>query len=257
MAKHTVHPCIVSLPATAKELGYDVTLFNEHVTEQINDLAARGIKPEALEYLLYAAYITFNDDDFVTYIKGKRSEIFDNTIQPIEFNQLMYLAHKRFKLLMTTNDWTGQAATGIPTVPTTAASAAAQGPTDEHIVSLIAQALSANTKASGKKSGTLATTNSGEWKWKDHGPKTGESHFKTFKGNEYVHCPNHKGTKWVLVEKHKDGCTLNESWKFPTKGQSAASGNGQDMQYHQALMGVMADNDVEDWTDDVMFDENI
>jgi hypothetical protein len=55
---------------------------------------------------------------------------------------------------------------------------------------------------------------------------------------EYVYCPNHATTKWVLVSKHKDGCTLDTNWKFPSKQEEVVSKSNKQLQYTNAMMGI-------------------
>ena len=252
-----LNTAIRALPNKGSEFHYDVTLFNEYVTGLINDLFARGKEPQDLEYILYEAYSKFDDKKFVEYIELKKSMVNDLSIEPLEYTDLMRLADERFKYMINAGEWTGQAATAKPKASDTKDK-------DEHIIALAAvavlEALQIDTKKVTKGSSNSSGKdgkNTGEWKWKDIAPKPGESQFKSFKGKTYVHCPNHKTTKWVLAEKHKDGCTLDDKWKFPTKAATKPPAETQEMQYQQALMGITADENNYDMLDGEEYEENI
>ena len=88
------------------------------------------------------------------------------------------------------------------------------GDKDLDFVAMAAQAkLKQNDKAPHKK-GTKGkfTRNTRPYAWKAIPPKAGESHEKKFKGKEYIYCPHHGDTAWVLKVNsqnvdHKTGCT--------------------------------------------------
>jgi hypothetical protein len=231
-----INTAIRALPSKIEEFEGNITKFNEYVTELVNESMARGKTPHDLEYILYDSYAKVVDDQFVEYIRGKKSLVFDNTIANIESDELMRLAGEMYKRLVNSGEWNGSGSNNNTNTKGKA--------TDDHIVALAAaiQSLQLNNKT-GKKTGNTtgaAKKNTGDWKWKDQAPKAGESQFKTFKGKEYVHCPNHKTTKWVLADKHKDGCTLDEDWKYPTKGKAAATTTaGKNEKYLNAMMGLL------------------
>jgi hypothetical protein len=66
----------------------------------------------------------------------------------------------------------------------------------------------------------------------------------------YCHCPNHKGTKWVLADGHKDGCTLDANWKYPTESTKAATSSTTGSSYAAALMHVIDEDEVANMMDD-------
>jgi hypothetical protein len=90
--------------------------------------------------------------------------------------------------------------------------------------------------------------NTGQWAWKDIAPKTGEALHKTVLGKEYVYCPNHATTKWVLASKHKDGCTLDADWKFPIKAAKVEHDDAKpkptkkQLQYARAMLSIASKN---------------
>jgi hypothetical protein len=133
--------------------------------------------------------------------------------------------------------------------------------TDEHIVALKAEleVLNASMKKAphngNHTTAGVATGNTGKWKWKDSALKGQEPKIKTFEGSEYVHCPNHKSSKWVLLEKHKDGCTLDATWKHPghhhaAHSASQATSESKANPYMKALMTVMTEEDKQEREDE-------
>jgi hypothetical protein len=189
-----INATLRTLPAKMAELKGNVVTFNEFVMEQCSELTSRGHQPYDLLFLLFEAYRTVENKPFVEYITTKESAVLDNTLADLEPRELMILAEEKYKVMVLRGEWaatTGRSGTT----------------TDEHIVALKAEleVLKASMKkAPNNGRGTAAgaaSANTGKWKWKDSAPKGQEPKLKTFEGREYVHCPNHKSTQWVLSEK--------------------------------------------------------
>jgi hypothetical protein len=233
-----INATLRTLPAKLVEVKNDIVAFNEYVTEQCHELTSRGQQPNDLLYLLFEAYLTCTNKIFVEYIRTKEAAVFDNSIVDMEPTQLMIIAEDKYKIMTLRGEW--KATTSSSTSTTT----------DDHIVALQAavQALTeqsarngSNINKSSERNGKgkkVKTTNTGQWAWKDVAPKEGESLFKTVGGKEYVYCPHHATTKWVLAHKHKDGCTLDTNWKFPTKHDDAKAKDKKQLQYTNAMVGI-------------------
>jgi hypothetical protein len=71
-------------------------------------------------------------------------------------------------------------------------------------------------------------------------PKTGDSHEKKFEGKEYVYCPHHRGTKWVLKSGHVGGCRNDPKHK---EGDVARAPTAKEVVMARALASVMEDTD--------------
>ena len=69
-----------------------------------------------------------------------------------------------------------------------------------------------------------------------------------------LYCPHHATTKWVLAHKHKDGCTLDTDWKFPTKQDDAKAKDKKQLQYTNAMVGIASK---QGYSSDEEEDENI
>jgi hypothetical protein len=243
-----INATLRTLPAKMSELKGDVVMFNEYVMEQCSELTSRGRQPYDLLFLLFEAYRTIENKAFVEYIVTKESAVLDNTIADLEPRELMILAEEKYKIMVLRGEWTATSGRGGTT-------------TDEHIVALKAEieGLKASMKKAPNNNATsgAASTNTGKWKWKDSAPKGQEPKFKTFEGREYVHCPNHKSTKWVLAEKHKDRCTLDASWKYPGHHHSGPATPQPKTEpaahpYMKALMNVMTEEDKMEWEDEMV-----
>ena len=210
-----INATLRTLPTKMTEFKSDITKFNEFVTDQCNELIVRGKEPYDILHLLFEAYATANNEAFKEYIRSKENAVYDGTLT-IDHQELMNTAEEKYKIMLVRGDWK------------VAQNSAATLTTDQHIVALQAQineltAGNPTPKKATKNADGAAKANTGKWAWKDTAPKGTESKIKTFEGRSYCHCPNHKSAKWVLSDKHKDGCTLDPTWKFPKEGTDIES----------------------------------
>lgn len=241
-----INATLRALPAKLVELKNDVVMFNEYVTEQCSELTSRGQEPNDLLYLLFEAYLTSTNKIFVEYIRTKEAAVFDNSILDLEPTDLMVIAEDKYKIMLLRGEWRASTTTASTTTST-----------DEHIVALQAAVLALSEKKTKrvdtKGKGKTASPNTGQWAWKDVAPKEGEPLTKTVGTKQYVHCPNHASTQWVLADKHKDGCTSDPTWKFPVpNGKKAPDGDTKQLQYTKAMMGIVKHDDGSDDEDEVI-----
>lgn len=248
-----INATLRTLPAKLIEVKHDIVVFNEYVTEQCLELTSRGQQPNDLLYLLFEAYLTSSNKIFVEYIRTKESAVFDNSIVDMEPSHLMVIAEDKYKIMLLRGEWkmTGTGNTATPAA-------------DEHIVALQAavQALTeqvsrrSDRRAPKVKPGNPVSSNNGQWAWKEIAPKEGETHLKTVNSKEYVYCPHHTTTKWVLASKHKDGCSVDTDWKFPTKDEESKAPTKKKLQLTNAMMAV-ANKDYASSDDEDNEEENI
>jgi hypothetical protein len=195
-------------------------------------------------HLLFEAYLTASNDEFKEYIRAKESAVLDGTMH-MDYQDLMSIAEEKYKIMSIKGQWKHH-------------KKATTSSADEHIVALQAQVAAlqamqtkpAKQSSKGGGSGTAATdrrNNTGKWSWKDKAPKGNESKIKTFEGRVYVHCPNHESTKWVLADKHKDGCKLDPKWTYPgDNNQTPSTSTGtEQLTYANALMHVINESEDE------------
>jgi hypothetical protein len=236
-----INALLRTMPAKMTELKSDIVAFNEFVTEQCNELTARGQQPHDILHLLFEAYRTATNDEFQEYIRAKQSAVYDGSLV-LDYHDLMSVAEEKYKIMKIKGEWKSSK-TNTPS-------------TEDHIVALQAQVLALQAMSQPKKKGKENASvkdgankedrknNTGKWAWKDKSPKGDEPKTLMFEGRKYVHCPNHSSTKWVLADKHKDGCKLDPKWKFPKDDEEG----DKKLSYAHALMHVV------DGCDD---DENI
>jgi hypothetical protein len=181
--------------------------------------------------------------------------VLDNTIADLEPRELVILAEEKYKVMVLRGEWGSNSGRSGTT-------------TDEHIVALKAEleVLKASMKKAphngSNATAGAATGNTGKWTWKDVAPKGQEPKIKTFEGCEYVHCPNHKSTKWVLSEKHKDGCTLDATWKHPGHHHAAhaatpANSESKANPYMKALMSIMMEEDKQEGRTKMSYEDGV
>ena len=224
-----INAILRTLPAKMTELKSDIVAFNEFVTDQCNELTARGQQPYDILHLLFEAYRTTANDEFQEYIRSKQNSVYDGSLH-LDYHDLMSVAEEKFKIMKTRGEW-------ITPKGNTRSN-------EEHIIALQAQvmalqATSQSNASTNKKQSAKGKeerkTNTGKWAWKDKAPKAGESNTITFEGRKYVHCPHHASTKWVLADKHKDGCKLDPNWKFPKDDDD----DEKKLTYAKALLHVV------------------
>jgi hypothetical protein len=247
-----INASLRKLPMKMEEFGSDIVTFNEYVVNQCSELTARGKVAQDLVSLLFEAYNTASNDQFRTYMGQKWQNMLDGTADELNAYEVMSMAEEYFKHRMTTGEWKEDRKVE-------------KRSSIDNVVALKAEfeayKAQVNKRFSERKSNRNNDTKFG---WKEVEPKGNEPHYKTVNGKEYVFCPNHDRTKWVLSYKHKDGCTKDPGWVFPGKSTSKtniASSNTNNgpsdktLQYAKALMNVVTEDDIYDYNDGD--DENI
>jgi hypothetical protein len=241
-----IRTALMVLPDKLQEFESDITKFNQYVTELVEGLTARGETEDNLLNNLFMTYKKTGNPQFVVYIEGKENDWEDNTTPDLKPETLMAQAEAKYKTMVQKKEWS--------TVDKQS----------EHILALAASFEAGRLQGESKKGGqanqsqktsgkSQKTRNPGKWAWKEIAPTGKESWEKTFENKDYIHCPNHNKTKWVLAENHKDGCTLAPT--VPGKqGGSAKVPSKKELQYAKALMAVMEQGDEEEADDE---DENV
>jgi hypothetical protein len=107
----------LSIDTFAKQ---DIAVFNDHVRELVQDLAAGGETSNDLIVYIFDAYLTVNDNAFIRFIERKK-EVYDDGTEEITAEALMDMALNKFNQLKQSNTWK------------------AKSPEQEKIVALIAQ----------------------------------------------------------------------------------------------------------------------
>jgi hypothetical protein len=97
---------IVALPQYIGTVGYNIDKFNEHVTELLNKLEARG-EPEERETIinsLFEAYAMVPDKQFLGYLERKRDPFDEGTVK-YNPRELMDLVLAKYTTLVMKEEW--------------------------------------------------------------------------------------------------------------------------------------------------------
>ena len=171
------------------DLNSNIVKVNERVKALVEELAARGETTNHLLNDLFEGYKVASDKGFVAYIRKKKEE-YNDSINPIDPDTLMYQASNYYVTSIEAEEW--------------------ERPSQEQeqIIALEAQLkqLEANaatytapssTPQQSSSSTPRSTGNTRNVKpaWMTEAPKASEPHTKTVNGKEYHWCPNHLA--WV------------------------------------------------------------
>jgi uncharacterized membrane protein YgcG len=234
------------LPELMDEVKSDVTEFNLVVAAHLDTLRSVDEKCEDLLTDLFAAYQTASDKAFVRYIADKEGQWEDGTVDytPETF---MHLAENNYKTRTAKKTWNEPSREEADLI-------ALQATTKRSMAELVAlqstifgQGTGRGGRSSGRggRGGNRGSTggrgrgprDNEKWAWKLVAPTGTQPKKKTFNGKEYLYCPNHGETKWVLLDGHADGCRNDAS------PSGAVVPNQRVLQYAQALMHAMEEND--------------
>jgi hypothetical protein len=194
-----------------EEKKSNIKEFNARVDQLTSSLLARSQRIPDLITNLFSGYKTCADQTFVKYISGKEELYEDSTID-LTRQQLMKMALEKYKVLTTKNAWMKK--------------------TDQELefIALKAKLDLLEQNPGGKVKKPTATKKKDSRKddkfaWKTKPPKANEQHKKTVNGKDYIYCPHHETTCWVLAVNqqgvdHKTGCK-----KMLAARGAAATGN--------------------------------
>jgi hypothetical protein len=224
-----------------QDVNSDITEFNLTVQGHVDTLLSMDETCEDLLTNLFEAYQKASDKEFVAYIKQKESLWEENALD-IEPSNLMKLAEDQFKTRKSKHIWNkaSQEETDL---------LALQAATAKGVAELVALQSAMITNGGGGKTpgksvpgASKGRSNDGKWAWKGVAPTGGQPKSKKFEGKDYIYCPFHGDTKWVLKSGHVEGCRND-----PNKSKSADSDatkltpndSKSRLKYVQALMNAM------------------
>ena len=199
----------------------DIKDFNNQVNMLIVALRARRREiPDIVPYL-FEAYQACEDTTFVAYMTRKEEQYEDRTLDAVTNTSLMNMALEKYKTLLDKGVWMKKSKEELQFI-------ALQAKLEETTKKLVqkrkpdATGGRRNSNANTQRDGTK---HDGVWAWKGIAPKQGEAHHKKFRGKEYVCCPHHGDTKWVLKigrngSEHSTNCRAK---KDADDGNSTAS----------------------------------
>jgi hypothetical protein len=188
-----------NLQSLMASVDQDIGEFNNQVEALIEALRARAVPVPNIMTQLIDAYKACQDQTFVDYIKTKADNYFDGTIT-LTPESLMQLGLEKFKILVVNDDWKRKSEAELQFI--------AMKATLEKLQQLTPIGDNDSSKESSKPKKDDKTPS-----WKKVAPEDNEPHEKTVKGRDYIYCPHHGTTKWVLKVNskgvdHKTGCTV-------------------------------------------------
>ena len=182
----------------------DIKVFNNKVNMLMVALRARRREvPDIVPYL-FEAYQSCDDTKFTEYMARKEEQYEDNTIDDVTNLTVMKMALEKYKTLVDKGAWKQKTSAELEFI-------ALRAQLEEAQKKLVVK--NAKQKPSAKHVKRDGPRNDGEWEWKTIPPKAGEPKTKKFRGNEYIYCPHHGNTKWVLKVnrqgiEHATGCRM-------------------------------------------------
>jgi hypothetical protein len=223
------------------EITYDIDQFNLYVTNQVEQLAARGESSSDLLVNLFAAYLAVPDRKFVEYVE-KQKDKYDKG-EDISPKLLMQIALTKFKDRTRAGKWQAPSAD------------------EAQIIALKAelQDIKANNKAGkgkenagntdgnhvGKKIGnkTKKSDNANnKYAWKLVPPATGEPKTKVVNEKEYHFCPNHNEEKGAWVLHNPNQCNASKLSGSTSSKQPGKQAN-KALALSKALQAIQEEDD--------------
>jgi hypothetical protein len=183
----TIRNAIANLDTKITEMQGNVQTFNTYVRHQKNALVARGQSTDELMLNLFKAYTSVSTQDFVMFIKNKRSSWEEGA--PLTDETLMASALNKYQVMVQDGTWN------------------APDKRDQKIFALEAEVkeLAKNAVRGGPngKQRSKRDDDATAWAWKKVRPQNGET-VKNFRKKKYNWCPHHE--MWTVHEPSK--CTL-------------------------------------------------
>ncbi|CAB9501074.1 unknown protein [Seminavis robusta] len=217
-----------SLDQVMESVKSNVEDFNVAVEDLISQLNARSIEIPPMLENLFEGYACCDDLKFVEYIARKQEAYEDSTIN-LEYGELMKMALEKYKILVDKKMWLKKTEQEIEILALKA-----------EVVQLMKKGSSKPTPAASggqQKKSTGASKGDDKFAWKQVPPADGDPHDKKVNGKEYIYCPHHDTTKWVLKVnnkgiEHRTGCS---------KLKDSTGGSAPNGQMAAALANVMED----------------
>ena len=233
-----------NLPTVLEKNDYDVDKFNREVGKHNETLNSNNSPSTDLLTNLFRGYLSHNDPDFVEYIKTqelKWEDGKDDDEGEITPDRLMKSALARYNTIQVKNGTNGSHGPRGKAKDDGVIALAAQFQSAIQALTALKATIGHEANPSGKKK-QKGLKDSKKWAWKTVAPKPGEAKTKKFDGKDYVFCPYHDETKWVLATNHANGCRNAQGGAQPADGDA----NGKEgpkkqknLQYMRALMNAM------------------
>jgi hypothetical protein len=208
------------LAAKMLEVSYDIEEFNLYVTNQVEQLAARGAQSSDLLINLFEAYLAVPDRKFVDYIE-KQKDKFDEG-EDVTEKTLMQVAIVKYKDRKRSDTWQAPSREEVEIV----ALKAEIGELKKAKVNTSATEKGKKPNGNAKKGTDGKTRTRSErlatkYAWKLVPPAPGEPTTKDFEKKTYHFCPNHNNGLGAWVIHHPSKCDLRDN---PSKKKEKTAG---------------------------------
>ncbi|CAB9517406.1 hypothetical protein SEMRO_854_G211300.1 [Seminavis robusta] len=168
----------------------DIQAFNRTVNALVASLKSRQGDVPNLIAPLFKAYKTCADRTFAQYIARKEEQYEEGNLPGLKHTDLIRLAIERYNVLKSKRQWKQKTQQELDFIALTTEMM------DERQRKQLTQQPIHKQKQQQKD--RRGPNNTGEWVWKGVEPKEGEPTEKKFRGKQYIYCPHHGSTKWVL-----------------------------------------------------------
>ena len=162
------------------------------------------------------------DTTFVTHIERKEEAHEENTVT-LTHESIMAQALDKYKVLVEKGEWLKKSEQELEFIAMKAEWEVTKK--NKRLQQTPRQNRQARSEREGQEGGPR---NTGKFAWKAQAPKDGEPHAKTVNGKNYIYCPHHGDTKWVLEVNrkgalHATGCFAKKRAESESGGSSQAS----------------------------------
>ncbi|CAB9523870.1 hypothetical protein SEMRO_1466_G275020.1 [Seminavis robusta] len=200
----------------------DIQLFNRKVNGLIASLKSRQAGIPHLIAPLFKAYQKCEDKAFAQYFARKEELYEDGSLIGLKYSVLMRMASERYKIIKDKGEWKPETKEELDFMALTAKLE------ERHKKQLTQQPIQGQRQGGRDRQGP---NNTGEWAWKGVAPKEGEPVEKKFRGKQYIYCPHHGSTKWVLKINrqgvvHATNCRARQKEEKPKIAMSATTDEG-------------------------------
>ena len=200
------------LEAKMLDISYDIDVFNQYVTSQVEQLAARGETSSDLLIDLFAAFImAVPDKQFVEYIEKQKDRYAEG--EDLSTKHLMQVALIKYKDRKRSDVWQAPSLEEEQIMALTA-----QLDAMEKAKVNAAKAKKAETKKGNESKKKAKTDKYAEkYAWKLIPPAAGEPKTKDVNKKTYHFCPQHNNGVGAWVIHHSSACDRRDERKGETK----------------------------------------
>ncbi|CAB9525051.1 hypothetical protein SEMRO_1624_G286690.1 [Seminavis robusta] len=205
---------VAGLVQAMTDADSDIKIFNRKVNSLIISLRARQEAIPSLIAPLFKAYQSCEDKAFAHYFKRKQEQYEDRSLtEPLEHAALIRMAGERYKIIVDKKEWKMKSEDELKFI-------ALKATVEQQNKQLTQKPMQKARQPQQKE--RQGPNNIGEWAWKSVAPKEGEPKEKKFRNKQYIYCPHHGDTKWVL-KVNRQGVIHATNCRARLKGDTTTS----------------------------------